>query len=73
MTANNQGIVHLRIGGWSSRMLACKRTDAHMAVPAAEFVQEARQCVRCAAKWAKMKEAAARKVACLNPERKTGA
>lgn len=63
MAANNQGIVHLRIGGWNGRSLACKRTDAHMAVPADGFDAEPRQCKRCAARWAKMKELHARRAA----------
>lgn len=60
MAANNQGIVHLRIGGWNSRKLACNRRDAHMAVPSTSFEAEPRKCVRCAAKWEKMKAISAK-------------
>lgn len=60
MPANNQGIMHLRVG---KRDIACKRINAHMATPAETFEAEPRKCVRCAAKWAKMKDVAARRAA----------
>ena len=61
MAANNQGIVHLRMGGWAGRSVACKRRDTHMSVPAEKFDAEARKCKRCEAKWAKMQVVAARR------------
>lgn len=63
MGANNQGIVHLRLGGPSGRSVACKRTNTHMATTADKFEAEPRKCVRCAAKWTKMKEIEARRAA----------
>lgn len=56
MAVNNQGIVHLRLGGW----IACKRRDVHMSVPAELFDAEARKCKRCEARWAKMQAIKAR-------------
>jgi hypothetical protein len=63
MAANNQGIVHLRLGkpGTFRPMLACKRTNAHMAVGTDQFDAEPRKCVRCESAWQKMKAIAARK------------
>jgi len=58
MAANNQGIMHLRTGGWT---IACKRRDAHMATEIENFRTDPRQCKRCAAFLARRDERAARK------------
>lgn len=47
MAANNQGIVHLKLAearGFFPAQLACKRTNAHMAVSADRFDAEPMKC-----------------------------
>lgn len=65
MAANNQGIVHLRLNPYGATRgnIACKRTNAHMAVTIDTFGAEPRQCVRCAAKLVKMRALEARRAA----------
>lgn len=51
MSANNQGIVHLRLtpyGAWPAR-IACSQQRAHMAQTLDDFRREKSQCKRCAA------------------------
>lgn len=61
MASNNQGIVHLRLGGWAGRSIACKRRDSHMSVPAELFDAEPRKCKRCEAKLVKMRTISAKR------------
>jgi len=57
MAANNQGIAHLRLGQGRPARLACKRRNAHIAVPFDRFEAEPRRCKRCDAYLARMRKA----------------
>lgn len=64
MATNNQGIVHLKMDdGMFPAPLACKRTGAHMAVPAECFDAEPVKCKCCETIWNQMKARAAAKAA----------